>query len=320
MFHADELLELLRLAGLEETLPLGVVDHLRRLRGLACALAWTKREGQRGAFSNAVRALFQAAVMVLPSDLLPCVKTSNPALDASRVTWIPVDGAATPEQVERVKTFLPPLLAACSVQELETIEELVDASKAFGDVALPFAFLPPAPLPIGSEWSSIYTPEVLDANKETPVSFCTATCRPRYIVLGAPENTENTVPRPRCVQQNERTWVEAVESVFHVAPSQLVSLYNLYGMFVEKFSVFPETPQDMLVFLVARILSPTAERKHSTLPAHAEQMVADFLNKMRAVRARVPDPLEFARRWNNSRPIDVRVAIERGADRSTDVV
>jgi hypothetical protein len=298
MFHAEPLLELLRLANLDALLPCDTLAHLRRLKGLACALAWTKKQGQRDAFANAVRALTQAAELVELETVSAFVRETVAGLTASRAYWIPVDGTASPEQVARVLSFLPPPLAACSVEELIAINALVDPQKALGDIALPFAFQAPHAEPAVSEWTDVYNDTTMVASMSAPhVQINSVTCRPRYHVPGALGPTATT-------------WVDAVEAVFHVSPTKLLSLHKMFGVFVDRFGAYPHTIEDFLVFVALRVLSPNVEHKHLTLPTRIKDMATDIVWETRDVRAAVPDPKEFTRRWNASREIVARVAIE----------
>jgi hypothetical protein len=300
MFHATPLLALVELAGLAETLPAGTNDHLRRLRALACALAWTKKEGQRDALAQAVRALTQAAECIELDRVLPAVRETSLALKTSRVLWIFTDGAASLEQVALVRQSLPPPLAACTASELVEIAARADPQCALGDISLPFDLVlraPPAPV---SEWAGVYTAATLEASRQAPpIQIHLATCRPRYYVASG----------------RVRTWVDAVHDVFGVEPAQLVSLHNVFGLFVDRFGAYPSF-DDFLTFVAMRVLSPDvdASRRHATLPAHIRELAHDVWASTLAARTAIPDAAEFARRWNASREIVVRQRIEQDAE------
>ena len=118
------------------------------------------------------------------------------------------------------------------------------------------------------------------------------------------------MPRPACILPHERTWIDSCKDTFRVAPAELISLHNLFGMFVDKFGEYPRSAEDLLVFVATKTLSPTAARKHTTLPARIIDIVKDVFDETSDVRAQVP-ALEFKLRWNASRTIAARVAIER---------
>jgi len=272
--HLAALQSLLELSGL--TVSDAVRGHLARLRTMLSILSWVKRDRYR--LPNLITALTQACVEIDVGGLrVQYERTAQ---------FIPIDGAASEEQVARVRELLPEAGRTLSVAELVGLAALVDPSKSAGDIVLPISWTPPPLAPAALSWPGYGLREI----PVSPVRICEATCRPYYH------------PRPA------ETWVTAAEKHYGVSHTQMLSANEAYINFVLKYRQYP-TRDELLTYLYNRQI---LHGGRASLPHQATQFVDEALAENAELVAALP-AAEFARRAEASRKIEDRIVLESAA-------
>jgi hypothetical protein len=270
--HLDALQELLTLTGLE--LSPAVTQHVTRVRVLMSMLSWVKRD--RHMLPVLMRALTQC-----------CVEIDVPNLRMkfeSMPQFIPIDGAPTEEQRNRVLGIVPELYRRLSIEELVGLAALVNPSKSASDIALPISWTPP-PLPASTMdgWPHHTACKVAPS----PVKLCPTTCRPYYYV-------------------GDKTWAEAAQDYYglpYTKHSQFLSMNEAYGNFVLKYDIYP-TSDELLMYLHNRY----SDRK--SLPYDLVLCVDEAIATAQLLTETL-SASEFARRFNESREIETRILLEK---------
>jgi len=272
MPHLAHLEELYRLAGF--TLKDDVRAHILRLRVMFSMLHWVQRD--RYTLPNLMLALRQACVQV--GDVVQSFERTP--------KFIPIDGPPTADQLAAVRALLPPTWNELDVPTLVGLAALVDPSKSAGDIPLALSWTPPPLAPPVVEWFNGLNPF-----PASPVLICPATCRPFYHPASA----------------SAETWKDAAMRVFKFndIAKDSVSINETYGNFVSKFGVYP-TRDALLTYLYNRRV---LHGSHTTLPHRIDQFIAEVIDESASITS-VLAPAEFARRFNSSRKITERVAME----------
>jgi len=221
---------------------------------------------------NLIHALRQACVQV---DTVSC-----------KPKFIPIDGPPSAEQIAAVCALLPQTWSELDIPTLVGLAAMVDPSKSAGDIPLALSWTPPHLEPPTVEWFNGLEPFPV-----SPVQICPATCRPFY----HPSVSE--------------TWKDAAMRVFKFNDiiKDSVSINETYGNFVCKFQVYP-TRDALLTYLYNRKI---LHGSHTTLPYRIVQFVTEVMEESAPVTSML-EPAEFARRFNASRKISERVAMEGG--------
>jgi hypothetical protein len=268
--HLSPMKRLLELEGWQ--LPETVAAHVRRLLVLMNMLSWIKRD--RWALPNQVLALRQRCLRIQKDGL---------RFQPERVDeFVPIDGPAIPEQIEAVRSLLPPMYQKLSIPELCGLAALVDPSKSAGDIALPLTWMPPVLAPPTVSWAYGLTHVPMKQLIISP-----ETCRPLY-------------REPSGV-----SWMEASESHYKIPPHQQLSTNEAFGNFVIKYGFYP-TRDEFLVYLYNRRV---IHGNKKSLPHCVAEFVSTVLEENAEIMQRLT-PAEFSQRFQVSRPIQNRESLE----------
>lgn len=281
--HLEPLFALLDLFNL--SLPEGIRSYEKRLQALS-QLLWAKKSGiaARG-LAEAVRALIQRALPIEHKDVRATV-SEREEMPMTRRLWVPIDGAATDDQIDEVKKDLPRAVAALPVAQIAELWDLADSSKSMGDITLPFT----PPHVIASQTAEVNWPCGLTPFPFHRVPICLATCRP-YL---------------QC-QESATPWEECAAALYGEM-GRTHPCFELFGRFVEKFATFP-TPAEFLLFIYNRQVRYGAYR---TLPAFELQFITEVFMEYETVLTTLT-PAEFVTRWTASRPRVTRARMETAA-------
>jgi len=283
--HLEPLFAMLDLFGLP--LPDGVRSYAARLQALSQML-WARKGGAaaRG-LPEAVWALTQCALPITHEEISAPV-ASREEMPTARRLWVPIDGAATADQVEEVKKDLPSSAAALPADQIAEVWKLADPSKSMGDIVLPFTSAGSAPA------AEVNWPCGLTPFPTHRVPLCAATCRPFL----------------HC-QDSAKPWEECATALYgEMGKSH--SCNELFGRFVEKYGAYP-TEAEFLLFLYNR---EVRFGRHRTLPAFELQFIGEVFAETATLRATLT-PAEFVARWTASRPRVARAAMEATAATSS---
>jgi hypothetical protein len=197
--------------------------------------------------------------------------------------FIPVDGPPTAEQVAAARAALPAWYCDLPAARLYDLARKVDPGKSAGDIYITYgAPISAAPEAI-VEWDYGVGPA---PPAEPELQISPATCRPFYKVGAA-------------------TWREAATAQYHIDSRRMISMNELYGNYVVKYGAYP-TAQQLLDYIYRR---KVVNGTNKTLPRHMDAFTAGTLADYATLTATL-SPVEFARRFLESRPIERRQEIE----------
>jgi hypothetical protein len=252
------------------TLPPSIASHILRLRVLLNMLSMVKKE--KNQLESRIRALSQAAIFV---DLNKV--HSHPGLVTTE--WVPIDGPAAAPQEAAVRSRLPAWWAPLDVPTLTDLFHRVDPKYSAKDITLEMNWSPVTPVP-HCEWSY-----GLDPQPRTDVKICPTTVRPYYKV-------------------GERKWQELSEEKYGPVKQQ-ISANEHYGNCISRYGKYPTKPEFLTYMYNREVVRGT----HRTLPAGIYQFTDEIYEEYAALRQSLPVE-EFVRRWENSRLIATRLAME----------
>lgn len=265
MMHIDALRELVDFAGYE--LPAGVDQHVMRLRVLLHMLSSVKKAP--GRLQAAILALHQNAYRMTTETVRSVVSETESWFD-----WIPLDGPATPEQIETALSTLPEFYRGLGPTELVGLAAMVDSSKSASDI------------PLAVNWSVgvdtgahvVDWAYGLDPQPPSQTRISKETCRPLRFV-------------------DSVAWEDAAVAYYGVPVSKMMSTASRYALFVEKYGFYP-TADELILYLYNRYVVHGAAQKR-TLPAQTVQFVTEVVKMYE--ECRTLEPAEFVRRFNGSR-------------------
>lgn len=272
--HLGALRDLYALADLPP-IPARVDAHIQRLTTMLGMLAWVKKD--RHTLPALVTALTRAAVETTREGRIQFEHAPQ---------FVPVDGLASAEQQERVFAQFPQSSWCRDPAVVTGLAALVNPSLAAGDIPLSLNWTaPPVPVPTDS-WPADYSFTTEDGH----IPICVATCRPFYQVTP------------------DKTWKEIATERYRIAPERMLSTNEAHGNFVVKYGAYP-TVEELILYLHNRRIH---QGRLATLPNAIVKFATDVIESNAAVRAELT-PAEFARRFEQSRPIVVRLETERTA-------
>jgi hypothetical protein len=276
MMHTRPLRKLCELAGF--AIPPEIDLYNRRLR-VAITLrimAATKFTEMKGL----VRALTQAAVVV------SAVGEDVSKRERQFTTHIPIDGPASPEEIERVLAILPKYCRDIPIADVVGIADLITRpDMALADIPLDAHWSPPLPAAVCG-WPH-YAAVVIPA-----VPICRATMRPYSVVT---------------VGTRAVAWERRLREV--IGEGAIFSEACFWGRFVNKYGRFPND-DDLLAFIWARY---AVSGFAPTLPPLAQAIVHQSVVAFAAV-VRQATPKQCAKRFMDSTSLDRRRAMEQKPD------
>lgn len=96
---------------------------------------------QKKSFKEAIRCLYQNSIEINEANIRQEISNLETV-----IKFVPIDGEATKEQIDRVLACLPKELQKLPIDEIVHIGELIDAQKSAADIFIDYNFKP-SPLP-----------------------------------------------------------------------------------------------------------------------------------------------------------------------------
>ena len=275
--HADYIDHFVKLCALVDyQLPVKALKHAQRLAALFSLLAVTKKEG-KGGFSS--QRLLQLAVQALYQG----------SVEVTRGVFLPVDGPATAEMVDKAKESLGRVAGTAvkklTVEELVALAGMVNRNLSAVDIALPTNFTAPPLPPFKEGWAN------LRSYLSIPIPISTLTCRPYYHV--------KTQVNSRIISE---TWLEAANRHFS---GTLFCDKKMFGRLVCKLNRYP-TEEELVIGLFNYYIE---RKKTEVLPRTLMEFVRGTINDYREVMETI-SVQEFKMRYAKSLRIKDRVVIE----------
>ena len=238
VYNMEPLIDIVKVFGYP--IHKGVNDHLSRTKSLLNTLAGFKKlkNYQKVSFKEALRSLYQNSITINPKNIgkdFLQIETS--------IHFVPIDGQATKQQIEKIIALLPKSMQKLSIEEIVTIGGLIDAQKLASDIFLDYNFKANE-LPKGSvNWK--YGLKQLKQFNDEHLKICPKTLRLYY----------------------DKNWESAAENVYKVASTDLFKGRKYFIGFLSKYKRMP-TKEQLILFYYNRYV---VTNKIGTLPYLTEE-------------------------------------------------
>lgn len=217
LMHTKEFLEIMKLVDIQ--IPSKVVKHILRTQSLVQLLNFAKKKGHQELLSLG-SALVQKAFKVNQS----LVTKQLFDFTMAKSIFVPLDGAASSEQIADVISFLPSSCQTLLVNEIYALIQLADPQKSAVDIQISLDWEAP-PLPKAVVNWNHYQGKL---SKLIHVQICPKTFR------------------PFCVLQGNVSWRTIFEEIIDPNSGEILSTHRLYMEFCVKFNKIPSIDELML--------------------------------------------------------------------------
>jgi hypothetical protein len=280
VFHLHHLLSLFKLSDLN--LPETHLKQLERyanlIKILYIMLSRCKKQKQR--LDMLMKALYQKCIYIETSKTSNLIQKGDYCNEP--IQWIPIDGQASQEQVDKV---LMELQLDGKPDELLGLYNLVDPSLSAENIPFPYDWTPTNIPTHAITWPSY------GLSEQTTVGYipiCPQTCRPYYHV-------------------HHETWKDQAETVYHMKPEELISANADYIHFVNRYDRYPTTSEEFMTYLYYRYI---VHRYKTSLPAPIVQFIREIFDSYAEITTTIT-PEEFKQRTTDSVFITKRTAMEQ---------
>lgn len=203
VYNMNPMIDMLK--ALNYPIDKGVENHLARTRSLLSTLAAYKKlsNDHKKGFKSAIRCLYQNATEIHVHNVDAAVS----ALETT-VKFVPIDGDASKEQIEKIIHLLPKDLQKLPLEEIIHIGGLIDAQKLASDFFLDYNFKP-NPIPKAAvNWA--YGLKDIKEFDDSEVKICPKTFRPLSTY-------------------GNKSWEEYVENKFHIPVDKMMKARKYFG-------------------------------------------------------------------------------------------
>lgn len=250
LYNIEPLIEIVKALGYP--IHKGVTNHLARTKSLFSITAGYKKlnVSQQKGFKEAARGLYQNSIQINPKNI---------GKDFAKLEvlshFIPIDGEAPIEKIEKILSLLPKTLRNLPIDEIVHIIGLIDSQKLVADIPLDFNFkanqLPK------SEVNWAYGLKEAKEFNDSEYKICPNTLR----LYSTYENNK---------------WDSEVEKNYQVSAKNLFKGRKYFEVFLRKYRRMP-TKDELIVFYYNRYV---LRNKSSTLPylteVWAERIVTEY--------------------------------------------
>jgi hypothetical protein len=267
IFHMDIIFDLVDMYGarIPDNIYKFLKEHAVRVKTMFKLLHICKKNKE---IFNQVGALYQQSVRL------------------SNGRWIPIDGPAPPQQIEKVLLELQTYYGISKIKQEDIIQlmETITPNSSAESIVVPFEWKSTSKA-YNVSWSQ-YGLKQETVTSITPI--CSNTVRPFYYI-----------------GSKEKTWKNNFEDTYHFDAEQCFPGHAWYINFVQRHKRFPENEEEYIEFCYLNCVN----RDIKTLPAPVKQFACEIFESYRTIVKEISIE-DFIQRANKSVCIEDRIRLE----------